>query len=371
MQKLTLSILAALAILTTGCAKKATNYISEDGFAQGSTFHIAYELPANATANAAANATANAASSAACPDSLSSAIRDSISSAIRDSIKLYFHRINKSVSGYDTTSILYRLNRGENPPLDEIFLDVFEYAQHIYKESNGAVDASAAPLFDLWGFGFKNGVEISKQNVDSLKQFIGMEKLCVYQDENNSKWYLKKADPRIMLNFNAIAQGYTADYFGRRFEAMGIENYLIEIGGEVYSKGVNPSGKQWRVGIDKPVDGNFIPGESMQAIIQLSGKGLVTSGNYRKFYVKDGMKYSHTVDPKTGYPVQHTLLSATVIADDATTADAYATYFMVVGLEKSKEILSGQENMEALLVYGEQENMKQYCTPGLAKMLRK
>ena len=361
MQKLTLSILAALAIIATGCAKKATNYISEDGFAQGSTFHIVYELPAAALASA--DAASDVASSSLCPDS--------ISSAIRDSIKLYFHKINKSVSGYDTTSILYRLNRGENPPLDEIFLDVFEYAQYIYKESNGAVDASAAPLFDLWGFGFKNGVEITQQNVDSLKQFIGMEKLSVQKDENDSNWYLKKEDPRIMLNFNAIAQGYTADYFGRRFEAMGIENYLIEIGGEVYSKGVNPSGQKWKVGIDKPFDGNFIQGDNMQAIIQMSGKGLVTSGNYRKFYVKDGVKYSHTIDPSTGHPVQHTLLSATVIANDATTADAYATYFMVVGLNRAKEILAATPDMEALLIYGEQENMKQYCTPGLAKMLRK
>ena len=347
MQKLTLSILAVLAFLATGCAKKATNYISEDGFAQGSTFHIVYELP----------------SSAVCPDSTAA--------SIRDSIKLYFDRINKSVSGYDTTSILYRLNRGENPPLDQIFLDVFEYAQYIYKESNGAVDASAAPLFDLWGFGFKNGVEITQNNVDSLKQFIGMEKLSVYKDENDSNWYLKREDPRIMLNFNAIAQGYTTDYFSRRFEAMGIENYLIEIGGEVYSKGVNPSGQKWKVGIDKPADGNFIQGESVQAIIQMSGKGLVTSGNYRKFYVKDGVKYSHTIDPSTGHPVQHTLLSATVIANDATTADAYATYFMVVGLNKAKEILAATPDMEALLIYGEQENMKQYCTPGLAKMIRR
>ena len=233
------------------------------------------------------------------------------------------------------------------------------------------MDASAAPLFDLWGFGFKNGVEITQQNVDSLKQFIGMEKLSVYKNESDSNWHLKREDPRIMLNFNAIAQGYTADYFGRRFEAMGIENYLIEIGGEVYSKGVNPSGKEWKVGIDKPADGNFIQGESIQAIIQMSGKGLVTSGNYRKFYVKDGVKYSHTIDPSTGHPVQHTRLSATVIANDATTADAYATYFMVVGLDRAKEILSATPDMEALLIYGEQENMKQYCTPGLAKMIRR
>lgn len=347
MQK-TLYILFSIGIIAiSSCTKPAKNYFSEDGFAQGSTFHIVYQLP------------------------LTNTNPDSTVAAIKDSIKVYFDRINKSVSGYDTTSILYRLNRGENPLLDNIFLDVYEYAQHIYKESNGAVDASAAPLFDLWGFGFKNGVEISQKNVDSLKQFIGMEKLSVYKEGNGSKSFLAKEDPRIMLNFNAIAQGYTADYFGKRFEAMGIENFLIEIGGEIYCKGVNALGKEWKVGIDKPADGNFIQGESVQAIIQMSNRGLVTSGNYRKFYVKDGVKYSHTIDPSSGYPVQHSLLSATVIANDATTADAYATYFMVVGLEKAKEILASTPEMEALLIYGEQENMKQYCTPGLAKMLHK
>ncbi len=345
MQKLHSLLLVAVISVLFGCSSNGDNYVSVDGFAQGSTYHIVYKLPYNNDP-------------------------DSTIAAIKDSIALYFNQINKSVSGYDSTSILSGLNRGENPPLDKIFVDVFNYAKFICKESNGAVDASAAPLFDLWGFGFKNGVEITQKNIDSLRNFIGMEKLSLQKEENGEKWFLSKENPKIMLNFNAIAQGYTVDYFSRNFEAMGIGNYLVEIGGEVFCKGVNAAGKEWKVGIDRPADGNFIQGNNVQAIIELSNRALVTSGNYRKFYVKDGVKYSHTIDPSSGYPVQHSLLSATVIADDATTADAYATYFMVVGLDKAKEILAATPNMEALLIYGEQENMKEYCTPGLKKMIR-
>lgn len=333
--------LLTLAVLLSSCCKKNAEYLSVDGFAQGSTYHITYSIPTH-TNN---------------PDSLKK--------IVQESIPLWFDQINKAVSGYDSTSVLSRINRGESPELNHIFVDVFNYAQQIYRESNGAVDASAAPLFDVWGFGFKNKVPVTQEMIDSIKQFVGMEKVSISPDST-----LVKSDPRISLNFNAIAQGYTADYFAAQFDGMGIENYLLEIGGEIYCKGVNSKGKRWRVGIDAPKDGNFIPGQDIQAIIELSGRGLVTSGNYRKYYVtEEGEKYSHTIDPATGRPVQHTLLSATVIAGNATVADAYATYFMVVGLEKAKEILAATPGMEALLIYGEQENMKSYQTPGLKDML--
>ena len=342
MQKSKIIISFLLLITLCACSKKVQNYVSEDGFAQGSTYHIVYEIPA-APNNA-----------------------QTFQLAVKDSIVLYFDQINKAVSGYDSTSIISGINRGENPKLNKIFIDVFNYAQQIYKESNGAVDASAASLFDIWGFGFKHKIDIAKEQIDSIKQFIGMDNLHISPDS-----LLVKDDPRLTLNFNAIAQGYTADYFAMKFDAMGIENYLLEIGGEIYCKGVNSKGKKWRVGIDKPIDGNFVPGQEIQAVIELSGRGLVTSGNYRKFYIDEkGEKFSHTIDPKSGYPVKHTLLSATVIAENAAIADGYATYFMVVGLERAKEILAATPNMEALLVYGEQENMKSYETPGLKEMLR-
>lgn len=340
MQKSFIILGISLVFALVSCNKQSRNYVTENGFAQGSTYHIVYEIPA------------------------SYPYPDSLQQSIKDSIKLYFAQIDQSVSGYNRQSLLSKFNNGEQINPDKIFTDVFNYAIRFHKETNGAVDVSAAPLFDLWGFGFKEGKEITQKSIDSIKQFIGIDKVS-FQDG-----LLTKIDIRTSLNFNAIAQGYTVDYFCTKLDSMGIENYLVEIGGEIYCKGVNSAGKPWSVGVDKPSDGNFIPGENLQAIIQLSGKGLVTSGNYRKFYVKDGVKYSHTIDPVSGYPVQHSLLSATVIAENATIADAYATYFMVIGLERAKEFLAQTPNMEALLVYGEQDKMKEYATEGMKKMLK-
>ncbi len=341
MKKAIIILQAILVSILSSCSGERGQYVAEDGFAQGSTYHIVYEIPQDISDP------------------------DSFKASMKENIDLYFNQINKSVSGYDSTSILSRLNRGGKPQLDSIFIDVFNYSKQIYKESNGAVDVSAAPLFNLWGFGFKQSIEITQHNIDSLKQFIGLDKVTL---EDGA---IVKTNPYIILNFNAIAQGYTVDYFCRHFNAAGIGNYLVEIGGEIYCKGVNAKGKKWSVGVDKPMDGNFIPGENLQAIIELSNQALVTSGNYRKFYIKDGIKYSHTIDPVSGYPVQHSMLSATVIAENATIADAYATYFMVVGLEKAKEILASTPGMEAMLVYGEQDDMKEYVTEGLEKMIRK
>ncbi|MEF9931662.1 MAG: FAD:protein FMN transferase [Bacteroidales bacterium] len=335
MTKLTLFVFISLSISTIlciyGCKSKPIeneNYITIDGFAQGGTYHVVYKKPAKSV-------------------------------NIPDSLTLYFNNINKSVSGYDSLSLITRINNGENLDLDSIFIDIFNSSYKVYKESNGAFDVSAGPFFNLWGFGFKNKEHVSQEKIDSIMQFIGMDKLSIKEGK------LIKTDKRMQVNFNAIAQGYTCDYIGNKLTKMGITNYLLEVGGEIYCKGVNALGKEWRVAIDKPLDGNFIPGENVEAILLLSNKGLVTSGNYRKFYIENGVKYSHTINPKTGYPVKHNLLSATVIAENATIADAYATYFMVVGLEKTKEILAATPNMDALLVYGEQNNMKVYSTKGI------
>lgn len=325
--------LIATSLLLQGCKEKEVenkDYITLDGFAQGGTYHIIYKKPQS---------------------------KDTIN--LPDSLTLYFNNINKSVSGYDSLSLITKINQGEDLLLDSIFIDLFNESYKVYRESDGAFDVSGGPFFDLWGFGFKNKDKITQHKIDSLMQFVGMDKMSI---ENG---HLKKADSRMQINFNAIAQGYTCDYVAKRLDRLGITDYLLEIGGEIYCKGVNARGKEWSVAIDKPIDGNFIPGENVQAILLLSDKGLVTSGNYRKFYIEDGVKYSHTIDPKTGYPVKHNLLCATVLASNATIADAYATYFMVVGLERAKEILAATPTMDALLVYGEQDNMKVYSTKGI------
>lgn len=322
-----------LVAICTGCSRKK-DYIALTGVAQGTTYHIVYEAV------------------------------DSSSESVRDSVNLYFHQIDESVSGYDTTSILYRFNNNKPAKLDKIFMDNFIASRKMYKLSDGAFDVSSAPLFDLWGFGFKNRAKVTKAKIDSIMQFTGMEHFKLVGDS------IVKDDPRCELNFNAIAQGYTSDYFAEKFRKMGIKNFMIEIGGEIFAQGVNPDGKEWNIGVDKPVDGNNSPGELIQDEIRISGMGLVTSGDYRKYYVEDGKKYAHTINPKTGYPVQHNLLSATVVAPNATTADAYATYFMVVGLERAKEIIAETPGVEALLIYGDQNNMKQYLSEGMKKITK-
>lgn len=339
--------------LLCGCAQQARNhYKSLDGFAQGSTYHVVYEEP--------------------------EAFRQSGDApAVADSLTLYFDRLDRSVSGYNPESLLSAINRGETVPLDTIFLEVFEASRQMYGLSGGHFDISAGPLFDVWGFGFRNREQVTGAMIDSIRQFVGMDKLAVVPGDGSAefpdpgRFYLKKEDPRMRLNFNAIAQGYTCDYIARRFEAMGIANFLVEVGGEIYARGVNASGEAWKVGIDRPADGNNIQGADLQQIIRISDQGLVTSGNYRKFYLQEGRKYSHTIDPLTGYPVDHNLLCAVVISENATLSDAYATYFMVVGLEKAQQIAAALPGIEAYWVYGDQQEMKVACTPGLRDKLER
>lgn len=327
---------AFVLIFAAGCNGGSKTYKTIDGFAQGGTFHLVYE-------EVAQEGQYN----------------------LPDSLTKWFSSIDKSLSGYDTTSIVSRINRGENPQLDTLFIECFNLSREVWEKTGGKFDISAAPLFDIWGFGFRNRELITQEKIDSIMSFTGMEKLSIRYDSTLRASFLVKEDQRMKVNFNAIAQGYTCDYICGELEKAGIANYLLEVGGEILCKGKNAKGKDWSVGIDKPIDGNFIPGQSVEAVIEVSDRGLVTSGNYRKFYIEDGEKYSHTIDPKTGYPVRHNLLSATVIAPTAAMADAYATYLMVIGLEQAREFLQTREDMDALLVYGEQKDLKIYATDGV------
>lgn len=342
-----IAILAlGIMLSAASCASNEANpgYVVTEGFAQGSTYRIIYHIP----------------------DSL---LQDSVAfnNATEDSIAVWFKRIDNAVSGYNRYSEISMYNNGLTSNVGGIFAGIFEESLKYYEISGGLFDPSAAPLFDLWGFGFKNGTEPSKQAIDSVKALAGMNKLSLERTSKGAVISTRDslATNIIQLNFNAIAQGYTADYFGQGLEKMGIEDYLVEIGGEMLCKGVNSRGKLWKIGIDKPVDGNNISGQMIQAVITVSGKGIVTSGNYRKFYIKDGQKYSHTINPLTGYPVSHSLLSATVIAPSSTQADAYATMFMVMGLKDSQKFLEAHPELDALLVYQEDDKLKQFATPGI------
>ena len=321
-----LPILFVTAAVVTGCKEK-TEYKTIDGFTQGTTYHIVYSHDVDFT-----------------PDSLTESL-----------LKM----VDFSMSGYNPESIISQVNKGDSVKVDIMFADVFNRSVEMYRISEGLFDVSAAPLFDIWGFGFKNKSVVNQQIIDSVMQYVGMDKVTLEGTK------IIKKSPGVQLNFNAIAQGYTADVIGRAFDNVGIKNYLIEVGGEIFCKGVNPKGKSWSVGIDKPEEGNMIQGQELQDIILLNGGGLATSGNYRKFYEENGEKYSHTINPKTGYPVRDNLLSATVIAPDAMTADAYGTYFMVAGLEKAIEVIESTPELEGYLVYSKDGKFEVYRSKGI------
>jgi len=272
--------------------------------------------------------------------------------------------LDNSLSGYNDKSLLTRFNNGERIVPDSIFTDIYRISYGFFEETGGAFDVAAGPLFDIWGFGFKDGSMPSDEMVAEVRESCGMRAL--YPDISGrvaddgsvcSSDMVKDDAPRKYgkprLNFNAIAQGYTCDIVADYLYSLGVKDMLINIGGEIYCDGLNPSGKPWTVGVDRPVDGNNTPGAMLEGTLTTGGGpcGIVTSGNYRKFYVKDGRKYAHTVDPRTGYPASDSLLSATVVAKDATTADALATYCMVIGFEKSKEFISSRPDLEGYLIY--------------------
>lgn len=287
--------------------------------------------------------------------------------------------IDFSLSGYNKNSTLSRHLRGENPPYDSLFLTLLNLSEKIFVFSGGKVDVSAAELFDAWGFGFRSDSLPSPQKVASLmaRKGLGMNQ--------NASFSLYRPDQTPQsFNFNAIAQGYSCDVLAAYLRSVGVKNMMINVGGEMYCSGVNPSGKAWTFGIDTPLDGNNESGESLSRVFSVGQGpcGVVTSGNYRKFYVKDGVKYSHTIDPTTGYPVQHDLLSATVVVNPncpwvapggdfenypATLADALATYFMVLGREGTLSFLSSLEGVELCLIYGDGQDaqaMHQWTSAG-------
>jgi thiamine biosynthesis lipoprotein len=306
---------------------------------------------------------------------------------IRDSIDAILVNIDNSLSGYNKKSLLSRFNAGESIEPDSLFLDIYSRAHKIYEETDGAVDIAAGPLFDLWGFGFSEGEMPSDAKVAEVRSASGMGRMVedmwsALDEEGKIDGYSMLGDEgfsrdRIgsmadgqsyilpLLNYNAIAQGYSCDVVARYLYSIGVTDMLVDIG-EIFCDGVNPSGQPWSLGIDKPVDGNQELGAEIQGIFRAPAgpHGIVTSGNYRKFYVRDGKKYAHTIDPRTGYPAEHNLLSATIVAPDATMADAYATYCMVIGLEESMEFLESRPDLEGCLIYDSDNGFKTWCSSG-------
>ncbi|MDR1225390.1 MAG: FAD:protein FMN transferase [Prevotellaceae bacterium] len=279
-------------------------------------------------------------------------------------IENLLHQFENSLSVYNQESAISKVNRNEPVELDSFFTGCFELSKEVNLRTNGAFDISASPLFSAWGFGKEERTkQLSRHAIDSLMAFCGMDKIRI---EGSS---IVKKDSRVQLNCNAVAKGYSVDVVAGFLKRKGVASYLVEIGGEIAGRGVNKKGRCWSIGIDKPVDGSCIPGEQLQATMQLCNKGLATSGNYRRFFVENGQKFGHTINPKTGYPVTHSLLSATVIANDCGTADAFATALMVVGLDSAKHLLNSNRDLEGYLIYNDNNELKTYATAGFEKML--
>ncbi len=285
---------------------------------------------------------------------------------LKKDVDSLLHIFDLSLSTYEPYSVISKVNQGNNVEVDSLFIQMFNKAAEVTKHSGGAFDITVGPLINAYGFGYgKQETETDSSLIDSLLQFVGMSKVKIV---NN---HLIKADDRMQLSGNAISQGQAVDFIANFFKKQGIENYMIEIGGELAVKGLK-DGKKWRVGIDKPYEGNDIAGQDLQTILAITDKAVATSGNYRKFYVRDGKKYSHSIDPHTGYPAFQNILSATIIADDCMTADAYATACMVSGLEKSKEIVKNA-GLDAYFVYSDEETgeYKIWFTDAVKKMIVK
>ena len=295
--------------------------------------------------------------------------RAEISSAI-DSILIL---IDTTLSGYNKSSQLSRLNAGETIIPNQLFSDIYSYSHDIWEETGGCVDVAAGPLFDIWGFGFSNDSLPSDDKVRSVLESCGMARLepsmapGIPLDAASFLAVPGEATESVLprLNFNAIAQGYTCDMVADYLKSIGVTDMLVDIG-EIYCAGHNPSGRDWSIGVDRPTDGNDTPGADLDGVWLSSGRscGIVTSGNYRKFYVRDGRKYPHTIDPRSGYPVDDTLLSATVVAPTAADADAYATYCMVIGFEEARAFIEGRPDLEGYLIYDVDGTMTEWASPG-------
>ena len=282
------------------------------------------------------------------------------------SINAELAKVDASLSPFNKLSVITAVNQNQNVKLNDMFLDVYQLAMNISKETDGAFDITVAPLVNAWGFGFKNGIKPTKEQVDSLMQIIGYKKVTL----DGGK--IRKTDDRIMLDCSAIAKGYGTDVVARLLQSKGVKNYMIEIGGEIVTSGVNPDGKPWRVGISKPTDDPTGNGNGVQNIVNITDKAMATSGNYRNFYYKGGKKYAHTIDPKTGYPVQHSILSATVFAKSCAVADAYATSFMVMGIEKAQQLLDRHPELMAYLIYSDKNgNNAVWYSPSLENKIVK
>ena len=288
---------------------------------------------------------------------------DELNRNFQHEIDSIFHAVDMSVNLWVDSSVISKVNRNEEVTLDSIFIDNFRIAQKAARLSDGYFDPTISPIVAAWGFSYKSGDSITPQLIDSLKQLVNYQKIRI---ENGKA---VKENPNLKLDFNAIAQGYTSDLIASFLESRGIKNYLVDTGGEIMARGSKPNGQPWIVGIEKPAK-NWDSEQVVQTRITLRDKGLVTSGSTRKYVERNGRRYSHCIDPKTGYPVEHNVLSATVMAENSVWADALASICMVMGMEKSLPLIESMDGVEAYYIFvNDQNELETFATEGFQKLI--
>lgn len=273
--------------------------------------------------------------------------------SLKKEIEAQMKLVDQALSTFNKQSIISAINNNKPVEVNQMFKDVFTLAETVSAETDGAFDITVAPLVNEWGFGFKSGVKPTPQVIDSLRTLVGYRKVHLDGDR------IVKADPHIMLDCSAIAKGYGSDVVARYLRQQGIKNFMVEIGGEIVTSGISEKRLPWKIGVTKPVDDSLQTSQELQTVLNVTDKAMATSGNYRNFYYKDGKKYAHTIDPKTGYPVQHSILSSTVIAGNCATADAYATSFMVLGMEGAKAVLKRHPELMVYFIYADDKGNNQ------------
>jgi len=329
-----LSSVIFISALFANCNRETEKTYKLGGQAQGTTWHLTYRSANNID--------------------------------IKPAIDSLFKKIDSSLSTYLPVSIISRINQNDTTVIaDDHFVDVFNQSIRVSEATHGIFDITVAPVINAWGFGFSKKARVDSAMIDSLLDFVGYKKLRLEGKK------LIKEIPQSMLDFNAIAPGYTVDILAAYLETRGISSYLVELGGEVRAKGKKNKEDDWMVGIDQPNE-EPTDGRPLKAVIQLKDRALATSGNYRKFYVEDGKKRAHIIDPHTGYPAKHNLLSATVLAADCATADAYATAFMVMGVEKAKQFLveNRELQLEVFFIYDENGLSKTFNSETLKEWIK-
>lgn len=306
-------------------------YITDEGAVFGTTYHITYSNDVS----------------------------------IRTEIEDCLARVDTSLSMFNECSVISTINNNKSFDTDSMLRQVFLLAHEVSEQTTGAFDVTVAPLVNAWGFGFRRGTGVTPAQIDSIRTFVGYDKVRL-----DERFRIVKKDPRVMLDCSAIAKGYGCDMVARLLDSKGVRNYMVEIGGELVVKGYNPKHEAWNIGITKPEEDSINAESAIQVVASLTDCAVATSGNYRRFYYKNGQRYAHTIDPRTGYPVEHTMLSSTVVAGDCATADAFATAFMVLGLDSAQTVLRSRPDLQALFIYSDSSGAnKLWVSPDLKKKL--